>query len=72
MNKELQAQRGYAQQLSNEMDLTTNKLNGVQRKLGDLLETNGNNSFILDAGQICTCIMMACLTILFSLLLIIL
>lgn len=41
MSLELQKQHGYAEQLDREFDMTNAKLNTVQRKLGELLETKG-------------------------------
>ena len=51
-------------ELDREMDLTNTKLNAVQRRLGELLETD-------DAGQMCTCMMMCGICVIISLLIII-
>ena len=41
MNQELARQRQLAGDLDEEMNLTVGRLNTVQRKLGELLQTNG-------------------------------
>ena len=61
MNQELRRQQGIVGQLDVEIGATTARLNVVQRKIGELLDTD-------DAGQICTVLMMAAMCLLFTLL----
>lgn len=46
------------------MDLTHHKLNAVQKRLGELLETS-------DPGQMCTCVLMCGICLLLTLLIVI-